>query len=233
MIDYTDAGQPEITVNLNPDLTPMQNAENYFKKYKKLQQNRGAVEKQARENQDSLQQLKEIEQRLAENRNSLEELSVLYDRLVKLGYIKKEKNGSAKRKAEGGPAISKFLSPDGWTILAGRNNRQNEYILRHLSSGNDFWLHNLTRPGGHVIIKNHKNLESPPHSTLVFAARLAAFYSKTKDKENALIIYTQRKYVRKAKDSKMGKVIYSNEKTISIETNHNETKKDIQRMLVN
>jgi len=233
MIDYTNVEQLEISVNLNPDLTPMQNAKNYFKKYKKLQQNRDAVEKQARQNQDSLQQLKEIQQKLAENRNSLEELSVLYDRLIKLGYIKKEKDGTAKRKTEQGPAISKFLSSDGWTILAGRNNRQNEYILRHLSSGNDFWLHNLTRPGGHVIIKNHKNLESPPYSTLVFAARLAAFFSKTKDKENVLIIYTQRKYVRKAKDSKMGKVIYSNEKTITIETNHNETKKDIQRMLVN
>jgi len=232
IIDYTDAQQPKITVNLNPDITPLQNAKNYFKKYKKTQQNRDAVEKQARENQNSLQQLKEIQKKMAENRNSLEELSVLYDRLVKLGYIKKEKDDSAKRKAEQGPAISKFLSPDGWTILAGKNNKQNEYILRYLSSGNDFWLHNLTRPGGHVIIKNHKNMERPPHSTLVFAARLAAFYSKTKDKENTLIIYTQRKYVRKAKDSKMGKVIYSNEKTIPIETNHNEIKKDIQRMLV-
>jgi len=232
MIDYIDTQQPRITVNLNPNLTPLQNAKNYFKKYKKLQQNRDAVEKQTSENQNSFQQLKEIQQKLVENRSSLEELSVLYDRLVKLGYIKKVKDGSAKRKAEQSPTINKFLSPDGWTVLAGKNNKQNEYILRYLSSGNDFWLHNLTRPGGHVIIKNHKNLESPPHSTLIFAARLAAFYSKIKDKENALIVYTQRKYIRKAKDSKMGKVIYSNEKTIPIEANHNETKKDIQRMLV-
>ncbi len=232
MVDYTDKHQAEITVNLNPDLTPMQNAENYFQKYKKLQQNREAIEKQARENQKSYNRLKNIQKKLTENSNSLEELSALYDQLVKLGYIKKEKNGSAKRKTDQGPAISKFLSPDGWSILVGKNNRQNEYILRHLSSGNDFWLHNLTRPGGHVIIKNHKNLDSPPHSTLLFAARLAAFYSKSKDKENVLIIYTQRKYVRKAKDSKMGKVIYSNEKTIAIETNHNETKQEIQRMLV-
>ena len=162
----------------------------------------------------------------------MEELAVIYHKLVMLKYIKKEKESSTKRKTEQIPMISKFLSPEGWTILVGKNNRQNEYILRFLSSGNDFWLHNLTKPGSHVIIKNHKNLESPPHSTLILAARLAGYYSKTKDKENALIIFTFRKYVKKLKNSKMGKVIYSNEKTLTVMINHSEIKKDINRLLI-
>jgi len=232
MIDYTVAHQPQMTVHLNPDLTPLQNAKYYFKKYKKLQQNQGEIDKRTNKNQEFLHHLQEIQKKLAESRNSLEDLSELYNKLVRLKYIKKEKEVPSKRKTEQSPAISKFLSPDGWTILVGRNNRQNEYILRYLSSGNDFWLHNLTRPGSHVIIKNHKNQESPPHSTLVFAARLAGYYSKTKDKENALIVHTLRKYVRKPKDAKMGKVIYSNEKTIPVMIDHNEIKKDIHRLLI-
>ena len=128
--------------------------------------------------------------------------------------------------------ISKFLSPDGWMILVGKNNKQNEYILRHLTSGNDFWLHNLTRPGSHVIIKNHKNLETPPYSTLLLAARLAGFYSKARDKEQASIIYTQRKYVRKPKNARMGKVIYSNEKILPVTIDHQEIKREIHQMQI-
>ena len=213
-------------------MTPLQNAKHYFKKYKKLQQNHDAIEKQISENQKHLLQLKEIEMKLVESRDSLEELSEIYHRLIKLKYINKEKEASAKRKTEKTPAISKFLSREGWTILVGKNNRQNEYILRFLSSGNDFWLHNLTKPGSHVIIKNHKNLESPPHSTLILAARLAGYYSKTKDKENALIIHTLRKYVKKPKNAKMGKVIYSNEKTLTVMINHSDIKKEIRHLLI-
>lgn len=231
LIDYSDLQQPRITVNLDPALTPIQNAEIYFKKYRKLQQNRELTEAQREENQESLNQLREIQKKLSENLNSLENLSSVYDELVRLKYIQKETPVAVRRKTDQAPAISRFLSPDGWTILVGKNSKQNEYILRYLSSGNDFWLHNLTRPGGHVIIKNHRNLESPPYPTLVFAAKLAGYFSKTKDKENALIIYTLRKYVKKPKNAKMGKVIYTNEKTLTVVIDHHEIKKEIRRLM--
>jgi len=232
VLDYYDTEQPKLVISLNPNLSPVQNAENYFKKYKKLQQNQGNIERYSEENMKSLRQLKEIRKKLEENKDSLEELSSIYEKLGKIGYIKKDKANSDRRKREQKPAISRFLSPDGWTILLGKNSKQNEYILRHLTSGNDFWLHNLSRPGGHVIIKNHKNLDSPPHLTLLFAARLAGYFSKTKDGETAFIILTMRKYVRKPKNAKLGKVIYSNEKTIPVEINHDRIKKEIYNMML-
>jgi predicted ribosome quality control (RQC) complex YloA/Tae2 family protein len=233
VVDYNDKKQNQVTIDLNPNLSPVQNAKNFFKKYKKLQQNKDTLREQINENKKSLQQLKKIQLELTENPDSLETLSLLYNKLVKLKYINDKNTTKNKRKKEQGPAISKFLSPEGWVILVGKNNKQNEYILRYLSSGNDFWLHNLTRPGSHVIIKNHKNIDHPPHLTLLFAARLAGYYSKSKDKENAIIIYTQRKYVKKPKNAKPGKVIYSNEKTLTVLIDSDEIKKDINRMLVN
>jgi predicted ribosome quality control (RQC) complex YloA/Tae2 family protein len=233
VVDYNDKKQNQVTIDLNPNLSPVQNAKKFFKKYKKLQQNKDILRKQINENKKSLQQLKKIQLELTENPDSLETLSSLYNKLVKLKYINEKNTAKSKRKKEQGPAINKFLSPEGWVILVGKNNKQNEYILRYLSSGNDFWLHNLTRPGSHVIIKNHKNIDHPPHITLLFAARLAGYYSKTKDKENAIIIYTQRKYVKKPKNAKPGKVIYSNEKTLTVLIDSDEIKKDINRMLVN
>ncbi|MDD3640546.1 MAG: NFACT RNA binding domain-containing protein [Atribacterota bacterium] len=228
LVDYID-NEKEIIVSLNPDFNPVQNAEYYFNKYKKLQQNSKNIKQQAEEIENAFHQLEEIRKKTEENKDSLEILSDIYKELSKSGYIKTEKRINTKRKKPQ-PNISKFISPDGWTIIVGKNNKQNEYLLRYLSSGNDFWLHNLTSPGGHIIIKNHKNLDNPPFQTLLFAARLAGYYSKIKDKEYAIIIYTQRKYVKKPKNSKPGKVIYSNEKTLQILINHDEIKNDMHKM---
>jgi predicted ribosome quality control (RQC) complex YloA/Tae2 family protein len=232
--DYSSPGQPEISIELNPDLSPLQNASNYFTKYKNLQKNQEMVKKQILENQESLQQLNILFLKLTESKNSLKDLSALYQKLVQLNYIKKKKEISIKGKGitTQKPSITKFLSPDGWTILVGKNNKQNEYLLRHLSSGNDFWLHNLSKPGGHVIIKNHQNLASPPAITLDIAAKLAGYYSKTKNNENTLVIYTLRKYVKKPKNSKLGKVIYTHEKMIPVTINHEEIRKEIARMIL-
>lgn len=234
LTDYCSPGQPEINIELNPDLPPLQNARNYFKKYKNLQKNQARIKKQMLENQESLQQLNELYLKLTESKNSLKDLSALYQKLVQLNYIEKKKEIPIKGKINTTkkPSIIKFLSPDGWTILVGKNNKQNEYLLRHLSSGNDFWLHNLSKPGGHVIIKNHQNLASPPATTLDIAAKLAGYYSKTKNNENTLVIYTLRKYVKKPKNSKSGKVIYTHEKMIPVTINHEEIRKEIARMII-
>ena len=103
-------------------------------------------------------------------------------------------------------------------------------ILTHLSRGNDFWLHNESRSGAHVLIKNHQNLAAPPPATLNFAARLAGYYSKVKDGETAPIVYTFRKYVRKPKDVKVGKVVYSQEKSIPVRIAYEEIEKEIKKM---
>jgi predicted ribosome quality control (RQC) complex YloA/Tae2 family protein len=114
----------------------------------------------------------------------------------------------------------------------GKNSQQNEYILRHLSNGNDFWLHHQLKSGAHVIIKNHQNLSSPPPDTLTFAARLTGYYSRVKNHETAPIIYTLRKYVKKPKNSKIGKVVYSQEKSIPVLIDYEEIQKDINKMII-
>lgn len=230
LIDFTNHQMPEINISLNPDLTPLQNAEYFFKKYKKLQQNKEILLEQAEMNHKTFKLLQRIQDKLVQKTVSLEELFKFKDKLVQLGFISIEKKSKSRNDTI--PAIHRFVSGDGWTILAGKNNKQNEYILRQLSSGNDFWLHNQTRPGGHILIKNHKNLNNPPYNTLLFGAQLAAYYSKCKDEETAMIVYTQRKYVRKPRNSKPGKVIYTNEKTLPVKINYEEIKRNISHYIV-
>lgn len=232
LIDYSLPEHSKVEIELNPNLSPLQNAGQYFQRYKKLAPNRGINKKQLFENQESLNKLKEMFLALSKNKDSLPELTTLYQKLVRLNYIKKKKRSQNKNVARRVPSLQKFLSIDGWTVLLGKSNLQNEYLLRHLSNGNDFWLHHQTRPGAHVLIKNHQSLPSPPPDTLNFAARLAGYYSKVKNNEVAQIVYTLRKYVKKPKDSRAGKVIYSQEKTIAVLINHEQIKKEINQMMV-
>ena len=232
LVDYTLPNHPRVEIALNPDLSPLQNAHQLFQRYKKLNPGKERNREQLLENQKSLKQLKDMFSTLYESKNSLSELSALYQELTVPNYIKKKKVGNGKHLKGRVPSIQKLISSDGWTILVGRNNRQNEYLLRHLSNGNDFWLHNQTRPGAHVLIKNHQGLPAPPPDTLIFAARLTGYYSKVKNNETAQIVYTFRKYVKKPKDSIAGKVIYSQEKNIAVVINYEEIKKEINKLIV-
>ena len=232
LIDYTLPENPELEIELNPNLSPLQNARQFFQRYRKLAPNRETNKRQLLENQESLRKLKEMFLTLSENKDSLPELTTLYQKLIQLNYIKRKKDNRSRNVAGRTPSLQRFLSIDGWTVLLGKSNLQNEYLLRHLSNGNDFWLHHQTRPGAHVLIKNHQNLPVPPPDTLNFAARLAGYYSKVKNNEIAQIVYTLRKYVKKPKDSKAGKVIYSQEKNIAILINHEQIKKEINQMMV-
>ncbi len=232
LIDYTEPGLPRIDIELNPNFSPLQNARQFFQRYKKLTVNRVRIKKQLLENQESLKQLNEIYLKLSESKNSLSKLTALYQKLVQLNYIKRGKGIGSKNSIKRMPSILKFLSTDGWNILVGKNSQQNEYILRHLSSGNDFWLHHQLKSGAHVIIKNHQNLSSPPPDTLTFAARLTGYYSRVKNYETAPIIYTLRKYVKKPKNSKVGKVVYSQEKSIPVFIDYEEIQKDINKMIL-
>ena len=231
LIDYSLPEHPKVEIELNPNRTPLQNAHQFFKRYKKLAPQREVNRKHLLENQESLKKLKEMFLILSKNKDSLPGLTTLYQKLIKLNYIKK-KNHRGKNVSKSTPYLQRFLSTDGWTILVGKSNLQNEYLLRHLSNGNDFWLHHQTRPGAHVLIKNHQSLPAPPPDTLNFAARLAGYYSKVKNNEIAQIVYTLRKYVKKPKDSKTGKVIYSQEKNIAVLINHEQIKKEINKMMV-
>ncbi len=230
LIDYSDPTHPALTIVLDPDLSPLQNVQQLFQRYKKLASDKKGVQKQLLENQKPLKQLQEFLIELGTARNSISRLTTLYEKLIELDIIKNKRERTIKGSGQRIPTPLKFISADDWTILVGKNNRQNEYILTNLSRGNDFWLHNESRSGAHVLIKNHQNLAAPPPATLNFAARLAGYYSKVKDGETAPIVYTFRKYVRKPKDVKVGKVVYSQEKSIPVRIAYEEIEKEIKKM---
>ena len=150
---------------------------------------------------ETVKELREIKEELAENN------------------IIKDKKPQEKKKDKDMPSFIQVTTEDGWTIMAGKNNRQNDMLTMKIAKGNDIWLHAKGIPGSHVIIRNPQALEisSIPYKTLHKGASLAAHYSKGKNSSHVPVDYTFVKYVKKPKGAKPGMVIYHGEKTLSVQ----------------
>jgi len=109
----------------------------------------------------------------------------------------------------------RFMSADGLPIFVGRNAEENEELTFHLAKSDDLWLHARGSPGSHVVIRLAKGVDPPP-DTLRDAATLALLYSDLKKSGKGEVIYTRRKWVKKAKGQAVGAVIVTQEKTISV-----------------
>ena len=97
----------------------------------------------------------------------------------------------------------------------GKNKKQNDYVLSKLSSAEDLWFHPLNAAGAHVIVKKNNSKEEVPDSVLLKAAQITKEYSSQKENSKTCIIYTQRKYVKKA-NNKLAFVTYKNEVEIVV-----------------
>lgn len=201
--DYTNNDTP-ITIELQPDLTPVENAESYYSKAKKARRRAGALE----------EEVHNLSRRLGEAEHELE--SIDQKELEELRQLGRELTPDEKRKPRGGketPGLA-FVS-DGFIILVGRNSRENDSLLRRHVRGNDLWLHTRDYPGGYVFVRAQKN-KSVPLNVLLDAGNLAVHFSKARANGRAEVYYTQVKYLRRAKDGPAGLVLPTHEKNLSI-----------------
>ena len=142
---------------------------------------------------------------------TLEELEEIREELANQGYLKKEKR---KTPVSTTPGYLTYISTDGFTIMVGKNNRQNDYLTMKVAQDEDMWLHTKDIPGAHVIVKSEGR--RVPERTLLEAAMLAAYYSRGKLSGNIPVDYTLKKHVRKPKGAKPGMVIYDHHSTVYV-----------------
>jgi len=212
LIDF--AAMREVTVPLDPALSPSANAQRYFKRYRKQ---KAAITKafektQSLENEKAYLEAVETSIVLAAG---LDELSEIREELVLQGYLSEA--GTAPKQARRPSPVAEPLSfpaPNGMRILVGRNNRQNDIVTFKLGKDEDIWLHARGVPGAHVVIKSAGREVDP--DTLEKAASLAAYFSRARLAPGVPVDYTLRKYVKKPKGAKPGLVIYTNEKTLAV-----------------
>ncbi len=220
-VNYYDPDGGEITIELDRALTPSQNAQKYYKKYAKLKRTFTSVSAQRGEAENKLDYLLSISAHVAaaENICDLEETG---EELSYLGLIKKAET----RKKKGVVTPYRTFGCDGFKIIAGRNNLQNERLTKGLSP-EDIWLHTQKYHSSHVGILTEGR--QVPDRVLQVAAEICAYYSDGRAGNKIPVDYTAKKFVKKPPGSNAGFVIYTDYKTVLAEPNgHTELNGDGQ-----
>lgn len=208
-MDYFDEALPMLTLPLDPAKTPQANMEDYFRKHRKL------MAAQA-----------ELIPRIQQERGQLEsmqrEFASIHDgtwtppRDTHPGtqpWVRPAR-GTAFQEERRGP-YRRFMSTDGLAIYVGRNAKENDELTFKLAKSDDLWLHARGTPGSHVVVRLGKGADVPPE-TLLDAATLALLYSDLKKSGKGDVVYTRRKWVRKAKGQAPGAVTITQEKSLFV-----------------
>ena len=211
--NYYSENYEEISIPLNPSLSPIENAQKYFKHYSKAKRTLSAAQQQLLSIEEDLNYLQSVLISL-DFLQTQEDIDGLRRELVDMGYLKKRKQTKGKPVKNPMPYMQ-FVSSDGQMIYVGKNNYQNDELTMKFAKITDLWLHIKEGPGSHVIVKLTPG-ESPSDVTLIEAAMLAAYYSNAKHSSNVAIDYTYRKNVKKVPNAKPGMVIYTQFKTLYV-----------------
>ncbi len=223
--NYYDPTGKKVEIPLNTALSPAANAAKYFKDYKKAcnaEQTLGTFIKECETEGEYLESVL-FSLQTADNTAELEQIRA---ELITGGYVS-WKQKKTKTKINAKPLR---FSKNGFIILVGRNNLQNDELTTKTAAKNDIWFHTKAIHGSHVILKTEGKI--PDDETLSYAAHLASYYSKAKNSHQVAVDYTPVKFVKKPSGAKPGMVIYSTNKTIY--ANPNEIcKKDDTNFLPN
>jgi predicted ribosome quality control (RQC) complex YloA/Tae2 family protein len=200
-----------LTIPLDPRFSPIQNAQRYYKKYSKA---KTAVTEKNIQLNDANVDIAYLESVLSyiEKASSIEEIEELRQELVEGGYLKRRKNNFKPNKSK--PAPYQYTTSDGFRVLVGRNNKENDILTFKTASGKDIWFHTKDIPGSHVIL--FTDGKSITETAIFEAAALAAYHSKGRESENVPVDYTQVRHVKKPNGAKPGMVIFVDNKTVYV-----------------
>lgn len=216
----------KITIPLDKKYLPSYNAKRYFKKYNKLKNALTIVNTQKEETIRDIDYIESVVYEL-DNSTSIQDIEVIYeeisenslfaDKLKSKSKSKKSSNKKAKPMTKN--KLSSF-NPlkyviDEYTVLVGRNNKENDYLTCKFANKNDIWFHTKDIHGSHVILKTNPN-EIVPDDILLEVAKLAAKHSKAKNSSHVPVDFCKVVFVKKPSGSKPGYVIYSNNKTLYV-----------------
>lgn len=207
LYDYSGVEPVEKEITLDSKLSPSQNAQRYYKRYNKAKKAIEILSEQLVADKNELMYIRSVIDSLsrAEGENDLEEIR---RELRSAGYSIRSKS---KQKNPPKTLPFEFKTQNGYTVLCGKNNIQNDMLTFKTASKLDFWFHVKNIAGSHCIMIC--NGEEPPAIDFTQAAIIAATHSKASDGENVAVDYTLVKNIKKINSAKLGLVTYSTNRT--------------------
>ncbi len=213
VVDYFDPAQPELVIPLDPAKTPQGNMDDYFKKHRKFLAAGQEIGPRIETIEEELAALRKEQQAIQDGSWTPPATTPARDRRPRPSA--QHPAPSTQHSKRTGP-FRRFISADGLPIYVGRNAKENEELTLKFAQSDDLWLHAQGVPGSHVVVRLEKGANPPP-DTLKDAATLALLYSDFKKSGKGDVIYTRRKYVRKAKGRPPGTVTVTQEKAIFLQ----------------
>lgn len=230
--DLFEEGMPPVEIALDPTLPAAANAERYFERARKMER---AQETAAQLLQQAADEVRHLQAVLVavEQADDLATLDEVVAELRDHGYLagaRDSRGGSRSRRESPARAGARaraleqrsqplrLTSRDGWTILVGRNNRQNDTLTFRTAAPTDWWFHVKDEAGAHVIARppHGRPSDQVPPATLEDAAMAAAYYSAARNGQNVPVDYTQRRRVRKPQGARPGFVVYEGHRTVFV-----------------
>ena len=210
LIDYNDYREDgtfgEVEVELDSRLTPAANAQRYFKKYNKSKTAKVELTKQIVQGESELSYLDSVQTAL-NTAESPADLLEIREELQRAGYASRGKQKQMGSRKQGTPGYAEYRTTNGYRILCGKNNLQNEYITHKIAERSDFWFHAKNIPGSHVVMLL-EGKEEPPAEDFTEAASIAALFSAAEGAPMTEVDYTTVRQLKKAPGGKPGFVIY-------------------------
>lgn len=208
LLDF-ETGQP-IEISLNPEWNAVQNAQFLYKRYQKLRRGYDYTVPLLAAVQDEMQYLEQVlisiqQSDRYQRPDDIMALVEIRNELSQQQYLKsRDPKAQIRSEATG---FHRYLSPGGWQVWVGRNNRQNEQLTFRLASDYDLWFHTQEIPGSHVLLRLDAGVKPDPQD-LQYAANIAAYYSRARQSHQVPVVYTEPKNVYKPKGARPGMVVY-------------------------
>ncbi len=191
-------------ITLDERLSPSANAQKYYKKYTKARNAKVELARQIELGEAELAYIYTVFDSLA-HAETTADLAEIRDELYRSGYASRMKGYAAPKKAPA-PTVARFRTTNGYLVLCGKNNLQNEHITHKLADRNDYWFHAKGVPGSHVVMVT--NGEEPDAQDFTDAAMIAAHYSKAAGGVQVPVDYLLVRHVKKVAGAKPGFVVY-------------------------
>jgi predicted ribosome quality control (RQC) complex YloA/Tae2 family protein len=212
--DFT-TGEP-ITIKLNPEKNAIQNAQLFYKNHQKLKRARVAIKPLLAEVLAEIHYLQQIQTALDridnyQSSEDLEALEEIREELIEQKYLTNNSQRSRQTNEESKP--HRYITPSGFELWIGRNNRQNDILTFKTATDYDLWFHTQEIAGSHVLLRLEAG-KVVEEADLQIAADLASYYSQARQSDRVPVVYTKPKYVYKPKGAKPGMVIYKQETII-------------------
>ncbi len=217
LTDYTQDPPRDVKIPLDPSLSPARNAQLYYKKYKKAQTAKNVLKEQISLAEGEMEYLNSVSDALS-RATGLAELTDLRKELASQGYLRKAASKQKGKDREQSKPL-RYTTSDGFAVLCGRNNLQNDTLTLRTAEKRDVWFHVKNSPGSHVILVCDG--KTPTNEAMTEAAVIAATNSSVREADNVAVDYTEVRNIRKPAGAKPGMVVYETYRTAYVNPDQN------------